>query len=172
MPNTPQAHKLADEYHMLSREEVDVIADVAAKLPQGAVVVNIGAGVGTSCVAFLEAHPTCVVFSIDKRPKPEEIEAVRQAGFGGRHFRVMGHSAEIGRRWPLPAHAVFVDGAHDDGGVTADIRAWLPRVKRGGYILFHDYHHPNLPRLSPIVDKFMGAYERVGLARYLVAFRV
>ena len=34
---------------------------------------------------------------------------------------------------------VFIDGAHDFDNVQNDIKAWLPKVKVGGYIAGHDY---------------------------------
>ncbi len=33
----------------------------------------------------------------------------------------------------------FIDGAHDYDSVKADILAWLPKVKPGGYLFLHDY---------------------------------
>lgn len=34
---------------------------------------------------------------------------------------------------------VFIDGDHEYDGVMADIKAWLPKVKKGGVIGGHDY---------------------------------
>lgn len=34
---------------------------------------------------------------------------------------------------------VFIDGAHDYKYVKADIEAWLPKIKVGGYLAGHDY---------------------------------
>ena len=34
---------------------------------------------------------------------------------------------------------VFIDGLHDYDGVKADIEAWFPKVRKGGYVVGHDY---------------------------------
>jgi predicted O-methyltransferase YrrM len=34
---------------------------------------------------------------------------------------------------------VYIDGQHDYGSVKADLRAWLPKVRKGGWIAGHDY---------------------------------
>jgi len=34
---------------------------------------------------------------------------------------------------------VYIDGAHDLDSVRADIRAWRPKLKTGGYMAGHDY---------------------------------
>jgi predicted O-methyltransferase YrrM len=37
---------------------------------------------------------------------------------------------------------VFIDAAHDYANVCADIKAWRPKVRKGGMLAGHDYHHP------------------------------
>lgn len=39
---------------------------------------------------------------------------------------------------------VFIDAEHTEGAVLADIRAWLPKVARGGIIAGHDYDYPEV----------------------------
>lgn len=34
---------------------------------------------------------------------------------------------------------VFIDGAHDADNVEADVKAWLPKVKKGGMLTGHDW---------------------------------
>lgn len=38
---------------------------------------------------------------------------------------------------------IFIDADHSFEGVCRDIDAWLPKVKAGGYVFFHDYENPN-----------------------------
>jgi len=33
---------------------------------------------------------------------------------------------------------IYVDGCHQEASVTSDIQSWLPKVKKGGFISFHD----------------------------------
>ena len=35
---------------------------------------------------------------------------------------------------------VFIDADHSYAGISRDITAWLPKVKRGGVLAGHDYH--------------------------------
>lgn len=35
---------------------------------------------------------------------------------------------------------VYLDAAHDEASVAADIAAWLPKIKPGGVLAGHDYH--------------------------------
>lgn len=44
---------------------------------------------------------------------------------------------------------VYVDGLHTYEGVVLDIRLWLPKIKKGGFIAGHDYgskHHPGVKK--------------------------
>jgi hypothetical protein len=41
---------------------------------------------------------------------------------------------------------VFIDAAHDYDSVLADLRAWLPKVKKGGIFAGHDIDSPDVQR--------------------------
>jgi len=178
------SYDLADKYSMLSRDEIDLIQEcVRLTLPEiyyeydghPYTVVNIGANIGTSSCAILEANPQAFVFSIDVKPYPEERKHIIECGLNpSRIARLLGDSSEIGQLFPYQPDMIFVDGAHDDKGVRGDIEAWKPKCK--SIMLFHDYHHPNYAKkpgvnLDDIVDETMKDWERIGEARYLVAFR-
>jgi predicted O-methyltransferase YrrM len=49
-------------------------------------------------------------------------------------------------------HAVFLDASHDRESVERDIRAWLPKVMRGGILAGHDLTHPAFPGVRQALD--------------------
>lgn len=48
---------------------------------------------------------------------------------------------------------VYIDGNHQYEFVKADIKAWLPKVKKGGILGGHDYTHPETPAVKTVVDE-------------------
>lgn len=48
---------------------------------------------------------------------------------------------------------VFIDGDHSYDGVMRDIKAWLPKIKQGGFIGGHDYGQPRFAGLTKAVDE-------------------
>jgi hypothetical protein len=44
--------------------------------------------------------------------------------------------------WRLPIDLLIVDGGHAEEVVSRDIEKYLPFVKFGGYVFFHDYDDP------------------------------
>lgn len=47
--------------------------------------------------------------------------------------------------------AVFLDGIHTYDALRADIHAWLPKVRPGGWIGGHDYDAPRFPGVTQAV---------------------
>lgn len=171
------SYELADLHHMLDHSEIDLLKSCVQLLPASPVIINIGANVGTSSIAMLEERPDAFIFSVDLK-RERERDSVIECGLDpSRIVRVLGDSAEIGKHWPYPFDLVFVDGSHTDEGVRADIEYWVMRLRPGGVVLYHDYNHPNYTRkpnvhLDDIVNEAMSdGWDRIGEARYLVAFR-
>lgn len=53
--------------------------------------------------------------------------------------------------------AVYLDAAHDYASVAADIRAWLPKNRRPGWIMGHDY---DLSAVRQAVLELLGPPDR------------
>jgi hypothetical protein len=50
---------------------------------------------------------------------------------------------------------VFIDADHTHRGVEADIRAWWPKIRRGGMLLGHDFQ-PAFPGVQRAVTERFG----------------
>jgi len=128
--------------------EPAVLKHLASLLPPSPVVINIGAGVGTSAMAFLEARDDLEVYTLDIQDTAHplgglenERTVLTEAGLypSGRHHQVLGDSAGSGLNWKHPpVDLVFVDGDHSTEGVLRDVDAWYPHLRDGGIMAFHD----------------------------------
>ncbi len=169
---TITSHYLAKEHGMLSDDEILLIKKCCNELEEDPMIVNIGAGFGTSALAMLEERPKAFIFSIDKLPRPEERRNIEEAGFDGAQvLRILSDSGRAGRRWRIPIDLCFVDGDHGTEAVQRDMESWKPHVKMDGFMIFHDYNHPNVPKLTTVVEAEMNDWEVVGTARYMIAYR-
>lgn len=165
MSHTAESLQAAFKY--LFPAEVPALKELAQSLPPNPVVINIGAGAGTSGLIFMESRPDLFLYTIDiqKDNSPfgclyAEEQVLREAGFWGkRNQQIHGDSKWAGRDWlkPLavfyneetgsvdhglgkkPVDCVLIDGDHSYEGCAGDIQAWLPNIKPGGIIAVHDY---------------------------------
>lgn len=172
------AYELADWQDYLTRREVDFLKELAEKLPEYPIIINVGAGAGTSTISFLEARKDCKVISIDILTTEQETttnEHLRLAEIdkedAERVIRIWGDSSQTGRAWPFGwIDMVFVDGDHMAPGIQADIEAWLPHLQ--GIMAFHDYTRKHWPDVKVVVDKAMQGYEVIGHINTVKAYWV
>jgi predicted O-methyltransferase YrrM len=57
-----------------------------------------------------------------------------------------GESARVAERWSRPLDVLFIDGDHSYEGCSSDLKAWLPFVKPGGWVAFHDSSEAGVAR--------------------------
>jgi predicted O-methyltransferase YrrM len=178
------AYGVADWLGYLTREEVKQLQWLAKRLPENPLVVNIGAGGGTSALAFLQSRPDLRVCTIDIQANSSplgclegELNALRLSGvnFQTRYWQICGDSKAI--EWNLPIDLVFIDGDHSYEGCKGDIQAWLPRIKPGGFLVLHDYRKPAGDKPHPGVDQAVdellhGVLPLVIRVDTVIAFRV
>lgn len=189
------SEELQAAFKYLFVEELAALKELAQSLPANPVVVNIGAGSGTSGLAFLESRPDLRLHTIDLQFEDSpfgcitaELREVQRAGYLDRYFFETGDSKQIGALWPLKADMVFIDGDHSYRGAKGDILAWLPNIKPGGIMAVHDFGKREVYRDGPIenaphplpwpgvdraVRKFLCPnYEMIMRVKTLVAFRI
>lgn len=50
---------------------------------------------------------------------------------------------------------VFIDADHTQEGVSADIRAWLPKIRPGGALTGHDAGSPKFPGVTEALNELL-----------------
>lgn len=87
-------------------------------------------------------------------------KAIRAADrLGGRVCLIRGDSLDAASTVePGSLDFVFIDADHSYEGCRADIEAWLPALRPGGWMTGHDYRHPRFPGVTRAVDE---AFETV-----------
>jgi predicted O-methyltransferase YrrM len=177
----PIAEELSAAFGFLHKDEVPELKRLARLLPDNPVVVNLGAGTGNSGVAFLESRLDLFLITVDKTldidPRGglgNEAYWIEKAGIAKDRYRhIHGDTAKTGWAWDGdPVQAVFVDADHSYEGCLADIDAWLPHIKDGGIMAFHDYSSEVWPAVARAVDERMAGFEQVGYVDTVIAFRI
>lgn len=146
--------------------EVYALKQLAQSLPANPVVVNIGAGSGTSGLAFMESRPDLKLITIDIQYADSplgcilaEQMALESAGLldWNRYIQLHKPSQSTGELWQTHVideyklvDLVFVDGDHSYRGAKDDILAWLPNIKPGGIMAVHDFNKREVYKDGPI----------------------
>lgn len=135
----------------MTKEEVDAIKFIMRRFTHNTpIVVQVGAGIGVSTLAMLEARPDAVILSCDVGACEQEKENLEKAELDPRRvIRLLGKSQDIGVFWPCTEPFIdflFIDGDHSEAGVRGDIVAWFDKVKIRGYVGFHDYIPEPIPQ--------------------------
>jgi predicted O-methyltransferase YrrM len=166
MSHTAESLQAAFKYLWLA--EVTALKALAQLLPDNPVVVNIGAGAGTSGLAFMESREDMHLYTIDIQEKSSpfgsiesEIQVLDEAGLFRNTVHIASDSKQVGKVWREWDHIdkylverwagrnrlvdmVFIDGDHSYEGCKGDIEAWLPNIKPDGIIAIHDYKKSEL----------------------------
>lgn len=113
--------------------------------------VEVGLGHGLLFARFLALGIDMVGVDIGRRA--DRRAAVDALGGGTVHWMPSVEAAKlVPDRW---ADFVFIDAGHSYQAVRADIEAWLPKVREGGWFGGHD-HHPKFPGVIRAVGERFG----------------
>lgn len=164
---TLKALELARSFGFLYPRELLMLQALAWSIQrvEKPIIVNIGAGVGTSGMAFAEARPESMIFTCDISSggpfggMQNEINAWKlledQNIFYPRTTQLLGDSKELGKSWDRGQiiDLLFIDGDHSYAGCKGDQDAWLPWLKPGGIAVWHDYDNEPWGDVVKAVDE-------------------
>lgn len=122
-------------------DEQDYLLQLAKNVPADGQIVEIGSEYGMSSSIFcFGAKKDVKITSIDLFPGDlldKHLNNLIEAGFKGRSTPIRADSNTF--KWEGgPIDLLFVDGDHNTEFVKMDIRQFVPFVKVGGVVAFHD----------------------------------
>lgn len=80
-------------------------------------------------------------------------QELRETGFDSRAVLLRMPSLEAAEMTPdVTLNFVFIDADHREAALRADIAAWTPKIRAGGWLLGHDYD-PRFPDVVKVVDE-------------------
>jgi hypothetical protein len=73
-----------------------------------------------------------------------------------------GFSIDIAKIWKSPIDLLYIDADHSYESVCADLEAWIPWVRKDGWVCGHDFDTPDCQGVRKAID---------GLFNHVVLFR-
>ena len=186
--HTMSAKKLGKVFGYLQPKEIELLDRLVKMLPKDPLVINLGAGVGTSAMTILEARDDAFVVTVDieggENPLGgllNEEHILRGANWLHRRAGICSESATAGKNWwrykeeswwRRKVDMIIHDAAHEYGPITTEIKAWLPRVRAKGIIVAHDYSSKDWGDIVVVVDELLRSeFKYIDLVHTLIAFR-
>lgn len=183
--NTYASEWVRQSYRYLQECELNALRELIWKLPKGSICLNIGAGFGTSGIAFIENPDVGKLYTIDIYETERqstlgnleyEMGVFRHFGFDKdpRYMQILGDSIEIGEMWNYgQIDMLFLDGDHSYEHCLNDIMVWHPRMKKGSIMAFHDYKEPVWPGVTKAIEELlMPFYPIISNAGTFAAFKL
>lgn len=160
-----KAVELAKAFGYMTEAEIELLQLATALSQTGfrTVLVNIGAGAGTSALAMREALPIAEIYSVDISPGGPlgglegERNAFKDADLQP-PIQILKDSGMAGSEWDENTlgfiDLLFIDDGHHREDVERDITHWITHVQNGGFIVFHDYGAERWPDVKEVVDDY------------------
>ena len=141
--------------------------ELLSRLPVGPVVgAEIGILRGYMSKALLSRNDL-VLFMVDNWKEIPDLEhkdiALKQTDFAAdrRHVLHLDSVAAASTIQDGTLDFVFIDADHSYRGVSSDIEAWLPKLRRNGLLCGHDYNNKNIEEgvdVKRAVDEFVSSH--------------
>ena len=182
------AKELSNSFGFLTLKEIELLDQLVKTLPKDPLIINLGAGVGTSAMTVLEARDDAFVVTVDKRCDEHPLGGlqneqyiIRAAEWLHRRAGICSESATAGKNWwrykeeswwRRKVDMIIHDAAHEYGPITTEIKAWLPRVRAKGIIVAHDYSSKDWGEIVVVVDELLRSeFKYIDLVHTLIAFK-
>lgn len=140
--------------------EPEFLVHILKKLPEKPTILEIGTFRGLSAVLMAQQRKDCFIITIDphigiKDCSLSSTEEIARANF--KRFKVesqINHQKISSQEFKLIGEIdmLFIDGEHSFAGVSHDYYKFQKYVKKGGYIVFHDYEFPEIKNFCDSIE--------------------
>ena len=166
-----------------SPEEGKILFNKAMVCGKNSNIVEIGSYLGKSSsilgqVAKYKNHNlTCIDPFVDghgdiKRGDMEQAFRANMDSLNLDYELLVMRSKEASEIYKKKIDLTLIDGDHYESGVSLDIQLWLPKIKVGGYALFHDYGGEGWTGVKIAVDRISKEeFMCDGLQQTLIAYK-
>ncbi len=132
-----------DPHYSVQPEESRVLFDLAVQVEAGGLIVELGVCNGrTSAMFATVAQANQVEFvGVDffGLESSREVVQVKLEKHNLPGLIIDADTRILGKSWRDSIDLLFIDAGHDEANVGEDARLWVPWVKPGGVVAFHDY---------------------------------
>ncbi len=150
------------------------------------VMAEVGSYNGESTEVFADSDKVRIVYAVDpwvngydpNDPASMEVDMANVEGYFDKMMaahpekvaKMKMNSMDGARAFaPKSIDLVYLDGDHRYEAVREDIRAWLPKIKNGGYISGHDYGRPEYRISEAVRDELNTGLDFCSLGNWMIS---
>lgn len=128
------------------------------------IIVDFGTGHGKSASTLALSCPQGTIFTFDPgfpyinagcTPTQYEEETNKFILDTGATNVIFTRESSLEKQWDKEIDVLNIDSDHTYETTKAEILRWLPFVKKGGLVFFHDYDHPRCPGVKQAIDELI-----------------
>ena len=146
----------------MPKEDCRMLNEYVSQIKNG-LIVEIGSFMGRSTLTMTLSSPTSKIISIDPyltvhsssgETDPLSVRDRCIEAMAGQNWKLKQTKSEtVGRTWIDLIDFLLIDGDHHIKALKQDIELFVPHVKKGCWVFFHDYNNGDFVDNSPDAEE-------------------